>query len=171
MSWSEKWNWNVSNYFLSKIPLKFKLCVVVTTLVTSHMHFLSDWHLFRGDNLLITFIYTSTILYSRADSLCSYHMWFSMTEAFYSVFLNVHRSGVLTALFGCYMADTMWNYCCLNAHSVYTIQPCTSLQCHFVTSHLHRVHVCLAVTCHLHFWQSDRDFLCATAVTQGGMDT
>ena len=25
----------------------------------------------------------------------------------------------------------------------------------------------LAVTCHLHFWQNDRDFLCATVVTRG----
>jgi len=29
------------------------------------------------------------------------------------------------------------------------------------------VYVCLAVTCHLHFWQNDRDLLRATAVTQG----
>ena len=26
---------------------------------------------------------------------------------------------------------------------------------------------CLAVTCHLHFWQNDRDFLRATVVTRG----
>ena len=31
----------------------------------------------------------------------------------------------------------------------------------------HRVYVCLAVTCHLHFWQNDRDLLRAIAVTQG----
>ena len=30
----------------------------------------------------------------------------------------------------------------------------------------HRVHVCLAVTCHLHFWQNGQDLLHATAVTQ-----
>ena len=28
--------------------------------------------------------------------------------------------------------------------------------------------VCLAVTCHLHFWQNDRDLSRATAVTDGG---
>ena len=28
-----------------------------------------------------------------------------------SVFLNRHWSGVLTVLFGCYMADAMWNCC------------------------------------------------------------
>ena len=30
------------------------------------------------------------------------------------------------------------------------------------------VHACLAVTCHPHFWQNDRDLLRATAVTRGG---
>ena len=34
-------------------------------------------------------------------------------------------------------------------------------------SHIHKVHACLAVTCHLHFWQNDRDLLRATAVTRG----
>ena len=47
----------MSNYFLSKIGLKFKLCMVVISFVTSHMHFFSGWHLFKGDNLLMTFIY------------------------------------------------------------------------------------------------------------------
>ena len=30
------------------------------------------------------------------------------------------------------------------------------------------MHVCLAVTCHLHFWQNDQGPLHATAVAQGG---
>ena len=29
------------------------------------------------------------------------------------------------------------------------------------------MYACLAVTCHLHFWQNDRDLLRATAVTRG----
>ena len=29
------------------------------------------------------------------------------------------------------------------------------------------MYACLAVTCHLHFWQNDRDFLHATVVTRG----
>ena len=33
--------------------------------------------------------------------------------------------------------------------------------------HIHKVYACLAVTCHLHFWQNDRDLLRATAVTMG----
>ena len=58
--------------------------------------------------------------------------------------------------------------CCrFGANSVYTIQPCTSLQCHFTESHIGRVYACLAVTCHLHFWQKNWDLLRATAVTRG----
>ena len=37
----------------------------------------------------------------------------------------------------------------------------------FKATCIHRVHVCLAVTCHQHFWQNDRDLLRATAVTWG----
>ena len=34
-------------------------------------------------------------------------------------------------------------------------------------SHICKVHACLVVTCHLHFWQNDRDLLRATAVARG----
>ena len=34
-------------------------------------------------------------------------------------------------------------------------------------SHIRKVYTCLAVTCLLHFWQNDRDLLCAAAVTRG----
>ena len=40
--------------------------------------------------------------------------------------------------------------------------------CHFMQSHIHRVHACLDVTCHLHFWQNDRDLLHITVITVGG---
>ena len=33
------------------------------------------------------------------------------------------------------------------------------------------MYACLTVTCHLHFWQNDRDLLRATAVTREGTDT
>ena len=58
--------------------------------------------------------------------------------------------------------------CChFGASSVYTIQPCTRLQCHFIQIHIGRGYACLAVTCHLHFWQNDWDLSRATAVTRG----
>ena len=52
----------------------------------------------------------NTIFHSWADSLCSYHMRFWMSdELFMMHFLNIHQSGVLTALFGCYMAGATRN--------------------------------------------------------------
>ena len=38
--------------------------------------------------------------------------------------------------------------------------------CHFMQSHICKVYACLAVTCHLRFWQNDRGLLRATAVTR-----
>ena len=47
----------------------------------------------------------------------------------------------------------------------------TNAEARFNKSHIRKVYACLAVTCHLHFWQNDRDFLRATVVTRGGTDT
>ena len=46
-----------------------------------------------------------------------------------------------------------------------TIQPCT-MSCHFIQSHIHRMHAQLAVTCHQHFWLNDKDLLCCTDFVQ-----
>ena len=63
-----------------------------------------------------------------------------------------------------YTCSTVWllhGWCCIkllpSACAVYTIQPCTT-SCYFMQSHTHRMHVCLAVTFHLHFWQNDQDY-------------
>ena len=45
--------------------------------------------------------------------------------------------------------------------------PYNHAPCHFIQSHIRKVYACLAVTCHLRFWQNDRDLLRATAVTRG----
>ena len=45
--------------------------------------------------------------------------------------------------------------------------PYNHAPCHFMQSRIRNVHACLAVICHLHFWQNDRDLLHAAAVTQG----
>ena len=43
----------------------------------------------------------------------------------------------------------------------------TNAEARFNKIPIRKVYACLAVTCHLHFWQNDRDFLCATVVTRG----
>ena len=50
------------------------------------------------------------------------------------VFFNIHGSGILTALCGCYMAGAARNCSRLGTRSVYTIQSCT-MSYHFMQSH------------------------------------
>ena len=45
--------------------------------------------------------------------------------------------------------------------------PYNHAPCLFMQSHVRHVHACLAVTCHLHFWQNGRGLLRANAVTWG----
>ena len=99
------------------------------------------------------------ILCFRADPLCSSHMQLWMGGcSFAQHSSSVHWNDVLTALFGCYVAVATWNCCHLNTCSVL---------CHFSWNHIRRVRVCLAMTCHLHFWQNGQDVLRATMVTWG----
>ena len=42
----------------------------------------------------------------------------------------------------------------------------TNAEARFNKIHIRKVYAFLAVTCHLHFWQNDRDFLRATVVTR-----
>ena len=88
-----------------------------------------------------------------------------MTVALHSTFLNIHQ--MVTEMFSCRHGWCQVKTAYLGACSVYTLQLCTNLQCHFIQTHIHMVHVCLAVTFHLYFWLNDQDLLHATAVTQG----
>ena len=85
--------------------------------------------------------------------------------SFITRFLNIHRSSVLTALAWLVPHETE----AVSAQVLCT--PYNHAPCHFMQSHIRKVDACLAVTCHLHFWQNDRDLLRANAVTGGGTDT
>ena len=76
-------------------------------------------------------------------------------------FLNIHQSGVPTALAWLVPHETA----AISAQVLST--PYNHVPCHFMQCHIRKVYACLAVTCHLHFWQNDWDLLRATAVTQG----
>ena len=85
---------------------------------------------------------------------------------------DIHRRGVLAALFACCVAwcrvKLLPSRHTLCVHHIIMHMFTVSL----IWSHiLYRVDACLAVTCHLHFGQNDRDFLRAAAVTRGGTDT
>ena len=105
------------------------------------------------------------ILRSLEQTHCA-RMWFYMSDLFFIAhFWNIHRSGVLTAL--------AW----LVPHETAAVSAqvlCTSYNhapCHFMQSHIRKVYACLAVTCHLHFWQNDRDLLRVATVTRVGKVT
>ena len=110
--------------------------------------------------MMIAFIYIWRFSpLSRADSLHSHvirHEWI----AFYSTFFEYPPKW---CTYSTGMAGATRNCCRLGASSVYTIQPCT-ISLH--ANHIRKVYACLAVTCHLRFWQNDWGLLCATAVTQ-----
>ena len=93
----------------------------------------------------------SDILHSQTYSLHS-HVIVLEWITFYSTFLTMHHSGVLT------VAGATWNCRHLSVFWVHhtTMHHVTSCKATYV-----------AVTCHPHFWQNDRGLLRATAVTWG----
>ena len=93
-----------------------------------------------------------------------------VTVILHSTFLKFHWSSVVSVLSGCYMAGAKWNCCHLGTCFEYTT-PHTSLHCHLIWSHIRRMHVCLAVTCHLHLWQNDWDPSWTTVGTLWWNDT
>ena len=131
------------------------------------LHWLLYFHLsseLAVDKCCWSLLYSSTFD-SQADSLHSCHMWFWMRESLFqgqfwisTKMVQIQHCLVVTQLLPC---ETV----AVSACSVYTIQPCT-MSHHFLQSHVHRVHACLAIACHLHFWQNDQDLLFATALTQ-----
>ena len=111
---------------------------------------------------MIAYIALFSALLSRLTALACGSAWVTSVIV---RFLNIHRSGVLTALAWLVPHETA----AISAQVLCT--PYNHAPCHFIQSHIRKVYACLAVTCHLHFWQNDRDLLRATAVTRGGTDT
>ena len=102
----------------------------------------------------------SAILRSRPDSLLSYmilHQWLTFLW-------RIFEYPPKWCTYSADMAVGTWNCCHLGAFCVHptTIHHVTSLHAKI---YVRRVHTCL--TCHLPFWQNDRDHLRATAVSRG----
>ena len=131
--------------------LIFMYAWVASHLEVSRMHF----------TMATIALFSTSEQAHRAQVICNSE-W--MTGALRSVFWISIK--VVTELFSCYMAGAMWNCCRLSAHSVYTIQPVHRVTLFEGIIYICRVHLYSAVTCHLHFWQNDRDLLYAAAVTR-----
>ena len=103
----------------------------------------------------------SAIFRSLEQTHCA-RLWFYMSaKLFIARFLNIDRSGVLTALAWLVPHETA----AISAQVLCT--PYNHASCHFMQSHIRKLFACLAVTCHLHFWPNDLDLLRATEVTRG----
>ena len=115
---------------------------------------------------MIAYIALFSAVLSRLTALACGSTWvttfYSAFFFFFSTFFfYIHRSGVLTALAWLVTHETA----AVSAQVLCT--PYNHAPSHFMQSHIRKVYACLAVTCHLHFWQDDRDLLRATAVTRG----
>ena len=89
-------------------------------------------------------------------------MWFYLSDQLFLIVRFWISTKVVYLSAG--MAGATWNAAILER---VLCTPYNHPPCHFMQSHIHKVYACLAVTCHLHFWQHDRDLLRAAVVTQG----
>ena len=92
---------------------------------------------------------------SRADSLHS-HVILQEWIAFIARFLISTEVVYLQRWHG-------WCHMKLLPSQCVLCTPDNQASCHFMQSHICKVYVCLAVTCHLHFWQNGRGLLRANA--------
>ena len=110
---------------------------------------------------MIAYIALFSAVLSRLTALACGSTRVTSLVAHFCFVLNIHRNGVLTALAWLVPHETA----AVSAQVLCT--PYNHAPCHFKQSHIRKVYACLAVTCHLRFWQNDRDLLRATAVTRG----
>ena len=101
-------------------------------------------------------------LFSTLEQTHCAHMWFCMSE-----WLFIARFWISTQVV--YFTVLAWQVphetAAISAQVLCT--PYNHAPCHFMQSHICKLHACLAVTCHLHFRQNDRDLLRATALPRG----
>ena len=105
---------------------------------------------------MIAYIALFSALFSRLTALAYGSTRVTSFIAFLFCFcfvFNIRRSGVLTALVWLVPHETA----AVSAQVLCT--PYNHAPCHFMQNHIRKVYACLAVTCHLHFWQNDRDLL------------
>ena len=130
-------------------------CSNTWTMETSRVQW---WICFLIDDRLY-----SAILRSLEQTHCA-RMWFYMSDyLFIALFFFFFLSTEVVHL-------QRWHGWChmkLLPSQRVLCTPYNSAPCHFMQSHIRKMRAYLAVTCHLHFWQNDRDILRATAVTRG----
>ena len=134
----------------------------------------TKWCTFVDEGLLIAFIHRYSLFWSRHIVLVSHVVLNEWLYLFYNVSKRIKKSPEWCTDSPVWLIH-VWCHVKLvhlGTSSVYTIQACISLQCHFIQSDIGRAHVCSAVTCHLHClaeWLGP--CWCYCGKTEGGTDT
>ena len=100
-------------------------------------------------------------LFSALEQTHCARMWFYMSEQIFIACFWI--SGEMV----CLQRWHGWCHMKLQPSRRVLCTPYNHAPCHFMQSHIRKVYACLAVTCHLLFWQNDRELLRATVVTRG----
>ena len=135
----------VSLHLLSFFLYVCLVCFPTPTLFLCIYSYFLFFFTFLIDWLMIAYIALFSALLSRLTALACGFTW---VASFIARFLNIHRSGVLTEL--------AW----LVPHEIAAVwaqvlcTPYNHAPSHFMQNHIRKVDSCLAVTCHLHFWQN-----------------
>ena len=118
-------------------------------------------------NLLHVFRASITLLFWGYALVCQPNIATTLVDCFYIVLFSAlehvswHEWLAFFSILQC-----RYGWCQMKLQPSWSVM-CTlynHILCHFIHSRIYRVHACSAVTCHLHFWQNDRDLLHATAV-------
>ena len=117
------------------------VCVCVCVCMRAHMcalRIVSRDKILRLKNTFIIIIIKIiiVILYFWADALSSSCVKLNEWPPLYtehSEYAPKWCTYTATALFGCCMAGATWSCCLLSASFVYSMQPCMSLRCHFIS--------------------------------------
>ena len=106
------------------------------------------------------------ITVTEREPLNNQHYKLLFLWLFQSVSAPVCWGGAFLYWFG-FDLMMMMSWCLMSSDVIWHIRDKLWPMPKFNKSHIRKVYACLAVTCHLHFWQNDRDFLRATVVTRG----
>ena len=98
----------------------------------------------------------SVILFEATWNCCCLgtHSVYTMDQFTVSLYWKPHETAAVLAhtlctpynhgpVYSVTLFEATWNCCCLSTHCVYTLQPCSSLQCQFIWSHMKLYIVCI----------------------------
>ena len=149
----------------------------------------SGWRTGRGTSSVWSCLPTLSVYGGSLQNKHNYHYYWMLlynvilcSQARTALMLHVSLSGWLYPFISCFLIFTevvYWQHClvvtllvlhetaAISVHVMCTPYNCSPVYNVILFQAICGLHVCLAITCHLHFWQKDWDILHATVVTWG----